>query len=375
MKSLSTIFLLGICSLAFVACNEENPAPDAQKCTTSTVLANNAKRAFRMGFSTWAYGAETSAKNDTYAYIAANADIYSEQIDDKIPWQALFNDTAFPQAFLDDMENRISKKPAGHQLLLGVGLFNTGRTNLAEDYDGSTPSYTSLNDAKIVAAYLKYVTWLIEKYQPDYLLLALESNEIWINNQSLWAGYTQMMQSIRTSLKQVYPNLLVSESMTLHNLYQPQVIDVVVYQQTMINYLNQLDFAAISFYPFFKAFSNKNQFQEAFDFLHQNINTPIAFAETNHLAEDLVIASTNTNLKGDECQQNEYLEVLLTNAQEQRYRFVIWWAYRDYDQLWATFPEELKDIGKIWRDTGLLDESGQERTSAKTWKIVFGHIL
>ncbi|OJJ22231.1 hypothetical protein BKI52_08800 [marine bacterium AO1-C] len=328
-----------------------------------------------MGFSTWAYDATNNARNDTYAFIAANADIYSEQVDDKIPWQALINNTDFPQEFLDDMNFRISKKPAGHQLLLGIGLFNTKRTNLAEDYDGSIPSYTSLNDKKIVDAYLKYVTWLIEKYNPNYLLLAMESNEMWINNQALWTGYTQMMQSIRTSLKQTYPQLLISESMTLHNLYQPTIANAATYQQTMINYLNQLDFAAISFYPFFKAFSTKAQFQEAFDFLHQNITKPIAFAETNHLAEDLIVTSTNTNLKSNECEQNDYLEVLLANAQTKSYTFVIWWAYRDYDQLWATFPDNIKDIGKIWRDTGLLDESGNARTSANTWKTVFGHTL
>jgi len=50
--------------------------------------------------------------------------------------------------------------------------------------------------------------------------------------------------------------------------------------------------------------------------------------------------------------------------------FVIWWAHRDYDELWEIFPDEVNDIGKLWLDTGLVDESGQEKLAFETWKRV-----
>jgi len=34
----------------------------------------------------------------------------------------------------------------------------------------------------------------------------------------------------------------------------------------------------------------------------------------------------------------------------------------------VTFPEEVEDIGQIWRDTGLLDETGKERSGYNTRK-------
>ena len=41
-----------------------------------------------------------------------------------------------------------------------------------------------------------------------------------------------------------------------------------------------MDFAAISFYPFLKGLSTNSEITEAFDFLHDNVSIPIAFAET-----------------------------------------------------------------------------------------------
>lgn len=79
----------------------------------------------------------------------------------------------------------------------------------------------------------------------------------------------------------------------------------------------------------------------------------------------------NISINGNEVEQNVYLETLLTNAQEQEYEFIIWWTFRDYDAHWETFPVELLDIGKLWRDTGLVDEEGNQRLSYTTWKTFF----
>jgi len=67
----------------------------------------------------------------------------------------------------------------------------------------------------------------------------------------------------------------------------------------------------------------------------------------------------------------EYLETLAWNAYKQNYEFIIWWAHRDYDELWNTFPEDVKDLGKLWKDTGLLDENGNKRHSFESWQSLF----
>ena len=67
-----------------------------------------------MGFSTWSYGPDQEDIDATYDFIANYANIYSEQIDDKISWQAWINGTDLPASFVADIESIASKKPLGN---------------------------------------------------------------------------------------------------------------------------------------------------------------------------------------------------------------------------------------------------------------------
>ncbi len=92
--------------------------------------------------------------------------------------------------------------------------------------------------------------------------------------------------------------------------------------------------------------------------------------ETSALAEDLIVPNLNVNIPASESQQRLFLEELLLNAHREDYAFIIWWCHRDYDALWQTFPPSVKDLGQLWRDTGLLDEDGNERISFGVWKEI-----
>jgi hypothetical protein len=46
------------------------------------------------------------------------------------------------------------------------------------------------------------------------------------------------------------------------------------------------------------------------------------------------------------------------------------WAHRDFDALLNTL--EMPPISTLWRDTGHLDENGEERLSAIVWDIIHG---
>ncbi len=94
-------------------------------------------------------------------------------------------------------------------------------------------------------------------------------------------------------IKQEFPSLTISESITLHNFYQPDVQNAQAYIDEITTYANSMDLVTISFYPFFNGLKTKDNFQEAFDFLHEKINKPLAFSETSHLSEDLSIESYN----------------------------------------------------------------------------------
>ncbi|WP_430824371.1 glycosyl hydrolase 53 family protein [Carboxylicivirga sp. N1Y90] len=347
------------------SCSEKETTPI--KCQDANTLAID-QRDFHMGFTTWPYGPELADVVDTYNFIESNADIYAHHLDNKIPWKAWINDTAIPDEFVNDINYRIANKIESNKLLLSISLLNTDRDDLLEDYDGSRPTYTALNDKQIEDAYFKHVDFLISRFQPDYVVLAIEVNELMIKPENKWDEYVLLMNKVRTRIKNKYPNIPQSESITLHNWFNPNVSNPEEFIAKITQFVNNLDFVCISYYPYFKEQHTRADFQEAFDFLHEQTQKPIAFVETANLAEDLYIDALNVDIKSNTCEQSAYLNTLLQNAQNHNYEFIIWWAHRDYDALWETFPDEVKDIGKIWKDTGLLDENGNERPAYHLWK-------
>jgi len=354
-----------------IGCSNNETSEPIQSCLTENYFLGNSSRNFNMGFSTWSFGPNLQDVNNTYQFISDNSDIYSEHIDNKIPWNSWINNLPLPLEFTNEITGRVSRKIVNQQLVLSVSLLNSNRSDLAEDFDGTIPSYTNLNDEAIENAYFKHVQFLIEAFTPNYLVIAIEVNELKLASNSKWEAYKLLINNVKTRIKTIYPNLKISESISLHNVYQPVTSNPDEYTNEIIDYMNAQDFVTISFYPFFKDLHSKNEFQQVFDFLHSKIMKPIAFVETSTLAEDLIVPNFNLLIEGNECEQNAYLETLLTNAQNTNYEFVIWWAHKDYDALWLTFPNEFKDLGQLWRDTGLLDENGIERPSFSTWKTVF----
>lgn len=367
MKKIVIAVIL-VCLLSF--CKDDN-IDEPVNCEDNVSLEVIGSRSFNMGFSTWSYGPSQSDVDDTYQFISTNADVYSEQIDDKIPWDALINDTDYPAEFINDIASRVSNKFTNHKLLLSVSLLDALRNGIAEDFDGTIPEYDTLNDIVIEESYSKYLKYLIDQFQPDYLVIAMEVNELLMKSESKWNEYKLLMQNVRSSLKQDYPNLLLSESITLHNWFEPEVSNSAEYIDELTNYIKQLDFAAISFYPFFKDLHSVDDFQQVFNFLHEKVGKPIAFVETTQIAENLSIASYNLNIVASECEQKDYLEVLLLNAYTHDYEFIIWWSHRDYDKLVQSFPEDLRDVGRLWQNSGLLDEDGNKRPAYYVWNTIF----
>jgi hypothetical protein len=355
----SKLFLI-LNILFLIGCAEDSPTANGKT-----------ERSFKMGFTTWSYGPNLEDVNNTYAFIANHADIYAEHIDNNIPWKAWINNQPLPTAFTNEITGRANRRITEKELLLSVSLLNLNRDELAPDFDGTTPAYTNLDDEAIKNAYYRHVNYVVAEFEPDYLVITIEVNELRLQSPEKWDAYKRLISDVKSRIKQSYPALRISESISLHNLYEPTINDPASYMEDVVNHINQNDFVAISFYPFLKNLNTTNDFQEAFNFLHAEVTRPIALVETAHIAENLIVPNLNLSINGDENQQSDYLELLMENANNQDYEFIIWWAYRDYDALWETFPEEIKDVGQLWRDTGLLSETGTERPAFSVWSARF----
>ncbi len=359
-----------IYSLSFLilltACGDDTNQPE-----DDGFFSEYDSRVFMMGFTSWPYAPTVAAVDSTYDFIKNYADIYTEHFDYRIPWKSWINDEPLPSEFTADVAGKTARKVPGKKLLLSVSLLNTARNDLAFDYDGTRPTYEHLNDKKIEDAYYKHIMYLIERFSPDYLVIVIEANLLKATAPEKWEDYKLLAANVTARVRKSYPALPISESISLNSLFDDELAGKVRDVDSMFSYINNMDFAAISFYPFMRNMHTKAQVQQVLDFLHKKTQKTIAFVETSTIAEDLSVDNLNLYITGNETEQNDYLETLLLNAQKHNYAFIIWWAHRDFDALWEIFPEEVKDIGKIWRDTGILDENGNKRMSFYSWDLVF----
>lgn len=338
-------------------------------CRTAGFADHVTPRNFSMGFTTWPFGLEAAEVQSTYDFIDTNGDIYSEQIDGQIPWGAWINNTPLPESFTSSIDYKVASR-LDKKLLLSVSLFNAERNDLARDVGGNRQNYQSLNDEFLRDAYVKHLRYLVDRLSPDYLVFAMEVNEYQRNMISQWDEYQQLAAFVRSELRASHPDLKIAESFTLHNWYKTEFASDPWLLQEMKEYIALSDFTAISYYPFLQGLHKREEFDAAFIFLNEQAPKPVAIVETGHLAENLSVPELNVSIEGTACEQNQYLESLLRSAHTQDFEFVIWWTHRDYDALLETFPVEQRVLGKLWRDTGLLNESGEERLSFNTWSLV-----
>lgn len=345
--------------LTAVACKKNNP----QKVIKP--------RTFNMGFSTTNFGTEESDQDQTYDTIQKYGDIYLEEITSSIPWEVLISNSPLPPYLLEEIETKVSKKN-GAKLVLGLNLLNKSRTHLQTDFNGNIPAVNLISNQIIEDAYYKYVSFMIYRFKPDYVILSIGSNELLLNNKTLWPQYKVLMANVRERIKAEFPELKFSQSISLHNWEKANVTDMAAYNAEIKGFINGYDFAAISYFPYFNDQHDRKAFQKSFDFLTKHVEIPVAIVKTGHLANNLE-GSTVGDTESDEDEQEEYLNTLLINAHNNKYEFVIWSVHQDYDLYWENLPDWDQASAKRFRDIGLKNENGTDRKAFSTWKEILAN--
>ena len=359
------IYPLIVCLLLIlISCKKNNP----QKLIQS--------RTFKMGFTTnnLNYIENEEEEGDfeqNYDSIQKYGDIYLEEMDVSIPWNVLVNNTNLPGYITDDVESRISKKN-GDQIVLALNLLNKNRTNLQTDFSGNMPYVNKISDQIIEDALFIYVRYLVYRFDPQYLILAEGSNELLLNNKTLWPEYKALMLGLKSRLKIEFPDLKIAQSVSLHYWENANVTDQAANNAEVLGFVNAFDFAAIEYYPAFMDQHKRKDFNKSLDFINKKIDIPLAIIKSGHLANNLDGASIN-DTESDEKEQNEFLKSLLVNAHNNQYEFVIWDVFQDYDQIWDSLPSWEQSSSKIYKDMGLKDELGIDRKAFTTWKETFAN--
>ena len=93
---------------------------------------------------------------------------------------------------------------------------------------------------------------------------------------------------------------------------------------------------------------------------------PFAVSETGFCAEDLNMDEYGVHIHGTEEWQADYVQKLCAEANKLDALFVLWFIYRDYDNLYNSMDNPPTAF-KIWRDTGIKGGDGKRRQAHNVW--------
>lgn len=336
-------------------------------------------RAYGMAFSPWLYDATFEAQDWVYSKINAEGDVLSHHLEEGVPWQAMHDGLEFSGTYLAELQSRKDRRVAGKKSLVQICPLDISRSGLAPNR-GATPNEpltapwngVALNSPQVKTAFLNYARRMIEFMEPDYLLVGVEVNLLLRNSPALWPAYVELHSHVYSALKALYPALPVAVSVFCVP-YFPEFsgVDSLAPQLAgLANLTSWVDFVAFSVHPFMSSLLAETFPDDYFDRLFALTTKPIAISESSYPAQ---VWSSQAGLtwNGSPEKQDAFLAKMLDASQKAKALFVIWFCIRDYDALWDTVLGK-SEIGLVWRDTGLYDEAGADRTAIVRWRSAYG---
>jgi hypothetical protein len=331
--------------------------------TSTLPAAENAKpepRPFRMGFTGFVHALTAEAMTETTDFCRRHGDLIAHHIEGAA-WAEMHAGQPLPEEMLKKWSEKRARKPDGGKVFLALSP-GRGELKIAEKCAPLPDAlkFKTYDDPAAAAAYLAYCERAIEYFQPDWLVIGIEMNEIIKSNSAAWQAYVRLHEKTYQALKKKHPKLPIAASCSLHNLFKGG--DAMFAEWQRLDAWN--DFVAVSYYPFLAPSRT-----EPVDWLLAKTgkSKPVAFVETNDSGEPLPMPQAKVTIPGSPENQVEYYRFLFARAQEHRFEFIVSFIHRDYDTLWEAIKDSAPEIFKAWRDCGFLDENGKARPSLALW--------
>ncbi len=366
IRHIAQVFLL---ILMVLACSEDKETPEVEASD---------ERSFFMGFTAFPYDYSLNALNETYQNVIADGDIFLSHLDFGVPWDEAMNDLPFPEEVQNTINVAKNSKSSSTKVVLTTTPTDQNRGNLAKYWnnEGShkpLPDFwegKSFDDPIVVSTFIKYCKRLIDEVNPDYFGYGIETNAAFRKDDASFTQFLNLAEAVYTALKADYPNLPIFLSLQDQS-YENTKAELLETSKMLVAYS---DYIAMSTYPFLyygnlTRDANPDLFADNWleDFRNLDTSKPFAVSETGFSADDLIIENLGVNAKSTEEWQRAYVEKLMNQLNALDAEFAIWFVYRDYDLLYENTPSP-PDILKIWRDNGLLDGEGNQRSAYQLWK-------
>ncbi len=328
-----------------------------------------------MGFTPWPYDMTLEALDKTYDFINKNGNIVAHHLDGGLPWGEALSEKPFSKHLKSDWQTRLSKTSKDQKIFLSITPLNFERNGLASYWNekGDNQALPAkwknkhLNDPDVKKSYLNYALRAIKAFKPSFVAIGIESNIIITHNPKIWKDYLELNAYVYEKIKNTYPNLPVFSTVQYEHLRgiedvskKNQPLQIPAVRQL----LKHSDYLALSTYRYGYIHPNPptdNYFDIALSF-----KKPIAIAESGAMSQTTIVMGMP--LISNETSQENFMGMILSNAQKHKFVFVINWVSKDFDKLLKHLPKDAQAIAKAWVHTGLITNNNKEKKAFKLWK-------
>jgi hypothetical protein len=313
----------------------------------------------------------------TAANLADDADVYAvHQEFYGIPWAAFEQDSAPPaewRALLDELA--AAAKTKQRPVFLSISMLNGARERLAAttriedgqvktDDDSSAPCYdfaTASDSATKQQAYLRYVDYMVDHFDPKYLNIAIEVNLFFEKCPTATAGLITVINAVYDHVKAQHPDVVVFPSFQIDHLYGysddtcPGTMSRAACFERAYTQIKGIrrDRFAMSSYPFLNKLGTAATIPaDWFERGAKRAGERPLIAETGWPSTPLVARNGSaclTVFSFSEADSAAYLKRVLEDATRLHMDLVTWWSDRDlvttplmtdcpcqFDQTWCT---------------------------------------
>ncbi|HVU02978.1 MAG TPA: hypothetical protein VHE30_14560 [Polyangiaceae bacterium] len=294
----------------------------------------------------------------TPADLATDADVFAiHQEFYGLPWDAFENQTEPPAEWVAVMDRlATSAKTAKKPVFLSITMLDGRRQSLAprttieqgqvkttENWAAACYDFAAAADgASKKAAYGRYVTYMVDKFSPAYLNLAIEVNLFFEKCPAAAAGVIDVANAAYDAVKQAHPGTVVFPSIQIDHLYGyandacPDQTNRKACFDAAYAAISPLrrDRFAMSSYPYMNTIGTPANLP--LDWFSRGAavggETPLV-AETGWPSTDIVArlkdGTCPTIFSFTEAESAEYLARVLSDAETTGMDLVTWWSNRD----------------------------------------------
>lgn len=307
-------------------------------------------------------------------YVNSHSNIISRHLEDGVRWTEAPANESYHRNMMWECEHPWPKSSKCQEVFLSILPLNPSRAGLG-DYRGAAihiampESFIGkrFDDPGVKQAYLSYAESTINFFEPGFLTIAIEANELVFNTSLEWQDFVELYIETYAALKLVHPESPVFFTNFLHTLDQRRgnTEDAWSAMSLLWNYAY---IAAFSYYLFMQYPLHMSHPVAFLDSAREHAEKSLSISESGYPPERIYLHALG-HIPAIETLQALVLFRMLIQDYLDEYVFYAVWDRRDFDQLMNTLDPLACRL--LWRDTGLLSETGEKRSSPILWDAFY----